>query len=117
MTQSTRLEPGVSPAGFSISSCMTEPEESPNLNAHAERVIQSIKHECLDHFLVFGRRHLDHLLGEYEAHYNQERPHQGVGNLPLNVISLPARGQPDPGRVECESRLGGLLRHYRREAA
>jgi hypothetical protein len=31
---------------------------APNLNASAERWIQSVKHECLDHFVVFGKRHL-----------------------------------------------------------
>jgi putative transposase len=93
------------------------PYASPNLNAHAERVIQSIKHECLNHFVVFGQRHLDHLVREYEEHYNEERPHQGVGNRPLSVVPKPGSGSPDPESVECDSRLGGLLRHYRREAA
>jgi putative transposase len=56
------------------------PFGSPNLNAYAERVIQSIKHECLDQFVVFGERHLEHLVREYEGFYNTVRPHQGLEN-------------------------------------
>lgn len=93
------------------------PYASPNLNAHAERFVQSIKHECLNQFVVFGERHLEFLIREYEDHYNTVRPHQGLGNVPLNVIQLPATGPPDPGKIDCDSRLGGLLRHYRRASA
>lgn len=93
------------------------PYASPNLNAHAERFVQSIKQECLDQFVVFGERHLDFLIREYEDHYNTVRPHQGMGNVPLNVVTLPGSGPPAPAEIECDSRLGGLLRHYRRAAA
>lgn len=86
---------------------------APNLNAHAERWVLSIKSECLDHFVVFGEDHLRYIVKEYLAHYNGERPHQGVGNVPLT--SSP----PDTswGEVVCVERLGGLLRHYHRVAA
>ena len=46
------------------------PFASPNLNAHAERFVQAIKHECLNHFVAFGERHLEFLLREYEDHYS-----------------------------------------------
>ena len=39
--------------------CKKLPVRSPNLNARVERVIQTIKHECLQHFIVLGRDHLD----------------------------------------------------------
>jgi len=93
------------------------PYASPNLNAHAERFVQSIKNECLDQFVVFGERHLDFLLREYEDHYNTVRPHQGLGSVPLNLIPLPGAGPPVPAEIECDSRLGGLLRHDHRRAA
>ena len=94
------------------------PPESPNLNAFAERFVQTIRNECLDHFVVFGERHLEHLLGEYASFYNSVRPHQGRANHPIGVIPFPATtGPPDPGKIGCESRLGGLLRHYHRKAA
>jgi putative transposase len=94
------------------------PIRAPNLNAHAERWVQSLKQECLDHFIVFGRRHLDYLISEYVEHYHTERPHQAKGNLPLTGAGPPRRftGAP-PGKIVCHERLGGLLRHYHRVAA
>jgi putative transposase len=87
---------------------------APNLNAYAERWVQSVRHECLDHFVVFGERHLRHLLDQYLAYYHQERPHQAKGNAPL-VRS--AAESPSTGEVVCHTRLGGLLKHYIRRAA
>lgn len=86
---------------------------APNLNARAERWVLSVKSECLDHFIVFGEAHLRHIISEYVSYYNQERPHQGVDNVPLT--KPPA--DTGPGEVVCAERLGGLLRHYHRAAA
>jgi putative transposase len=92
---------------------------APNMNAYAERWVQSLRTECLDHFLVCGERHLQHLVTSYLAHYLEERPHQALGNVPL-----PEAGDDAPrvlrfptGEVRCRERLGGLLKHYYREAA
>jgi putative transposase len=86
---------------------------SPNLNAYAERWVQTARQECLDRFVVFGEGRLRHLLREYVAHYNEERPHQRRDNLLLGGAG------PDPGggEVVCRERLGGLLKHYGRRAA
>jgi putative transposase len=90
----------------------------PNLNPHAERCIQSIKRECLDHFVCIGLEHLRYIVHRYEAFYNRLRPHQGRGNLTLPVaagdetVTIPLTGGP----VECEEDLGGLLKHYYRRA-
>lgn len=88
---------------------------SPNLNAYAERFIQTLQKECLNHFLIFGRRHFDHLVQEYREHYHQERPHQGLGNI-LLTRSPPTTCSSIDRRITCRTRLGGLLRHYRRAA-
>ncbi|XHR30972.1 MAG: integrase core domain-containing protein [Chthoniobacteraceae bacterium] len=95
------------------------PYRSPNLNAFAERYVQSIKQECLDQFVVFGEGHLQYLVREYEQHYNTVRPHQGIENRTIGVVPMPLQdsGPPNPSEVECDSRLGGLLRHYHRKAA
>ena len=94
------------------------PKQSPNLNAYAERWIQSIKHECLDHFVVFGEDHLNHLVQEYVAYYHNERTHQRLGNRPPLKQDLPDEGQPiDTSQIVCRERLGGLLKHYERVAA
>ena len=67
------------------------PIQSPNLNAYAERWVQSLKRECLNHFIVFGRRHLDYLISEYVEQEHTERPHQAKRNLPLTGAGPPAR--------------------------
>jgi putative transposase len=86
---------------------------SPNTNAYVERFIQTIQVECLDHFLVFGEKHFDYLVKEYVAHYHEERPHQGLENQLVLRTPPPAAD----GDIQCRSRLGGLLRHFYREAA
>ncbi|MDA1266858.1 MAG: integrase core domain-containing protein [Planctomycetota bacterium] len=61
---------------------------------------------------VFGHHALRKAIDEYVAHYNAERPHQGVGNQPLSY-----RPPPDMGaEVAVHERLGGLLKSYRRAA-
>ncbi|QDU39645.1 Integrase core domain protein [Maioricimonas rarisocia] len=96
---------------------MKLPIHSPNLNAHCERVIQSIKQEVLDHFIVFGEHHLNHLVQEYAKYYHQLRPHQGIDNrVPLGN-SPPSPRPPNPDELLCQHELGGVLKHYVRKAA
>ena len=96
---------------------------APNMQAYVERFIQSLKRECLDHFVALGERHLDHLCTEYLAYYHQERPHQGKGNELLKARRIHNRGAPQADQaisltdVRCHQRLGGLLKHYSRKAA
>jgi len=92
------------------------PPLSPNLNAFAERWVQSIKYECLNHFIVLGEDHLRHIVREYVDYYNSERPHQSLGNLPLSS-SPNSTGPPTTGNICCRERLGGLLKHYYRKAS
>jgi putative transposase len=93
----------------------------PKMNAHAERWILSARIECLRHFIVFGERHLRYLLSEYLAHYNGalggERPHQGIGNVPLALVLPPPPETASTKGVVCRERLGGLLKHYYHAAA
>lgn len=95
---------------------------APNMNAYAERWVQSLRAECLDHFLILGPRHLRHLVTNYVEHYNLERPHQAKGNVPLPDAVAEDAGEPrllkfPSGEVKCRQRLGGLLKHYYRDAA
>jgi putative transposase len=88
---------------------------SPNLQAHVEKWIQSLRLECLDKFFALGERHLNYLVREYVEHYLAKRPHQSKGNRPLPEADSPEPPVlPLPGAVECRNRLGGVLRHYRR---
>jgi hypothetical protein len=91
------------------------PPRSPNLNAYAERWARSIKEEALSRFILFGENSPRQGLREHVAHYHQERPHQGKGNVIL-MPSLHSDQQHD-GPVRCRERLGGLLKYYDREVA
>jgi putative transposase len=91
---------------------------APNQNVFIERWIQSIKYECVNHFLVFGQRHFDFLVSAYVDFYNTLRPHQGVGNRPLTGAWRESGDPLEPSeQVVCHTQLGGLLRHYERRAA
>ena len=91
-----------------------------------EQFIQTLQQECLVYFVVFGERHMNHLVSEMVAHYHEERPHQAKENDPL------VRGSSEPttknpkgrkesapppdvvplGDITCRQRLGGLLKHF-----
>ena len=55
---------------------------SPNRNGQCALFIQTIKLECLDKFIVFGKRHLDHLVTEFVEYYNTTRSSMVRGHLP-----------------------------------
>ncbi|MCP5043553.1 MAG: transposase, partial [bacterium] len=85
--------------------------QAPDMNALAERFVLSVKSECLNRLILFGCAHLERRLRKCAAHYNLERPHQGIGN---RLIA----GSKDSGNGEVivSERLGGLLKHYHRAA-
>ncbi|MEX0655282.1 MAG: integrase core domain-containing protein, partial [Phycisphaeraceae bacterium] len=87
----------------------------PNMNAFAERFVQSIQVECLDHFVMLGEKHLNYIVSEYVVHYYEERPHQSLENRPPLTMTLPTPS--NTGGVTCKEHLGGLLKHYHRQAA
>lgn len=91
---------------------------SPNLRAHVERFIQSLKHECLNKFVIVTPRHLNHVNREWRRHYNRERPHSARSHLPPACESPPEPNATISLRdVVCRTRLGGLLKSYERRAA
>ena len=80
---------------------------SPLQNAYAERLIGSIRRECLDHTVVFGEAHLRRILPSYAAYYNEVRTHFSLGkNSPL------FRTAQRTGQVTELSLLGGLHHRY-----
>ena len=93
------------------------PAQSPNCNPYAERFVKTIKYESLDHFVIFGERHLRYLINEFVEHYMTERFHQGVGGQLIVKRAAPTNDNGADGKVACRSRLGGLLNYYYREAA
>ena len=92
---------------------MPTPYRAPTANAVAERWVGSVRRECLDHLLIVSEAHLRHVLTAYIAHYNEARPHQGLGQR-TPVVQVTGGGQ---GPIRRRDRLGGLLREYDREAA
>jgi putative transposase len=92
------------------------PPQSPNLNAFAERFVRSIKESCLDRLIFFGEASLRKAIQNFIPHYHEERNHQGKGNqLLFPRAAMPV--SPHHGIVQCQQRLGGLLKYYHREAA
>jgi len=90
------------------------PVQAPNANAFAERWVRTVRQECLDWMLIWGRRHLERVLDEYVQHYNDERPHRGLALRPPRGIEV--RAGPDAvtvaARVGRRDRLGGLVHEY-----
>jgi putative transposase len=83
---------------------------SPWQNPFVERVIGSIRRDCLDHVIVLNERHLLRILKSYFAYYHQARTHQSLDNNSPEprVIELPAKG-----KVVGEPMVGGLHHRYR----
>jgi len=96
-------------------SVVKTPVRAPRANGIAERWVGTARRECLDHILIFGRRHLQGVLGAYAEHYNRARPHRSLELRP-----------PDSGSnsevvskttVRRRDVLGGLIHEYHRSAA
>jgi hypothetical protein len=83
---------------------MRLPPMSPNLNAHAERFVRSIKEECLERMIFVGQASLRRAIMECVAHYHEV------------VRGAPALAAND-GAIERRSRLGGMLNYYHRVTA
>jgi transposase InsO family protein len=90
------------------------PPRSPNLNAHAERFVRTIKETCLDRMILFGEDSLRKAIHEFVAHYHGERNHQGLDNR----LILPDKAHAgNSGPIRRNERLGGMLNYYYRQAA
>src|SRR5438309_4786839 len=87
---------------------------SPWQNAYAERVIGSIRRECLDHVVVIGEWHLLRILSKYVAYYNGTRTHLSLAKDAPEPRSVQP---PSQGRVVEVPRVGGLHHEYLRRAA
>ena len=87
------------------------------LNGRTETFIGQIKSECLAKFILFGKRHLDFIVGEYVAYFNEHRSHSSRDNLP------PLGKIPDEvatvrlDQIQVKSHVGGLVKSFERRAA
>jgi transposase InsO family protein len=92
------------------------PVRAPRANAFAERFVRTVRRECLDHVLIYGPLHLEHVLGAYVVHYVDERPHRGLGmGVPAGDGAPEVNGTTN-APVERRDVLGGLIHEYRRAA-
>jgi putative transposase len=91
------------------------PVRAPRANAICERVIGTIRRECLDRMLILGRRHLEAVLAEYVEHYNVHRPHRSLDQRAPSALDTPPAliGDVDPARLRRTDCLGGLIHEYR----
>ena len=66
--------------GLSLVGSTGDPDSGPgpNANAYAERVIETVRAECLDWSLILGRGHVDRTLRTYATRYNRSRPHRAL---------------------------------------
>jgi len=90
------------------------PPRSPNLNAHAERSVRTIKESCLDRMLLFGEGSLRKTIREFVADYQGERNHQGLGN---RLIIPDESHAGNGGAIRRREQLGGMLNYYDQQAA
>ena len=80
---------------------------SPWQNGCAERLIGSIRRECVDHFIVLGEAHLCHILRTYAHYYNDIRTHRS-----LDKDAPVSRPVQRIGSVNSHAILGGFHHHY-----
>jgi transposase InsO family protein len=96
-----------------IAEVVTAPR-SPWQNAYVERVIGSIRRECLDHVVIFNERHLRHVLSSYVDYYHRARTHLSLDkDCPDPRFVQPPRS----GGVIAKPQVGGLHQRYQRLAA
>lgn len=65
------------------------PRRAPRANAICERWISTLRRECTDRLLIYGERHLQQVLAQYVAHYNQHRPHRARHRRPPLPPAVP----------------------------
>ncbi len=88
------------------------PPRTPNANAVAERVVRSLREECLDRLLILNQAHLRSVLAEYAAYYNHRRPHQGREQVPPVPLTAAPILPATPREIRCRRVLGGLINDY-----
>jgi transposase InsO family protein len=97
------------------------PVRAPQANAFCERLIGTIRRECLDFMIPLNERHVRRVLSEWVAHYNGGRPHAslgpGIADPTNDSVAAPSSGHRirDGHRVVAIPVLGGLHHEYRLE--
>jgi transposase InsO family protein len=90
------------------------PYRAPKANAIAERLVGTLRRECLDHIIVLNEEHLVRILREFAAYYNLDRPHRTLAHSP--PIRPNVTGPSLRGAIVSRPVLGGLHHVYSRAA-
>jgi hypothetical protein len=91
------------------------PVQAPRANAFAERFVGTVRRECTDRLLIFGRSHLEQVLFEYVVHYNDHRPHRSLDQQAPRTMGVTPDpiDDPEPMNLRRNEILGGLIHEYR----
>jgi putative transposase len=100
-------------AGMGIAEVVSAPS-SPWQNPYAERLIGSLRRECLDHVIILSQSHLRRVLARYVSYYHGARMHLSLENDAPAPRRIHA---PTEGRVVAFAEVGGLHHRYERRAA
>ena len=93
------------------------PVRAPQANAFAERLVGTVRRDCLDWLLITSRRQLERVLRVYVEHYNTHRPHRAFELKPPAPAPRLHLVDPRPiGQLQRRERLGGLINEYARAA-
>jgi putative transposase len=88
--------------------------QAPRMNAHCEPVIRTLRTEVCDHILILNEAHARKILGEYQRHYNQHRPHQSRQQRPPEIRHQPDTVPTANTLTLLRTRvLNGLINEYR----
>lgn len=114
---SRHLDESIEALGVEI---LRTPYRAPKVNAHCERLVGTLRRECLDFLIPFGENHLRRLLQKWKRYYNRARPHSSLGpGFPEPSEGLPVERQdhrhrlPEGARVVAHPILGGVHHDYR----
>ncbi len=90
------------------------PYYAPNANAYCERLVGTLRRECLDHILIFNVQQLKLILKKYKVFFNHERYHQGIKRIPDPAEDISAsRNLEGKGKLVSTPILNGLHHSYR----
>jgi len=115
---SSQLDQSITRMGLRV---LKTPYRSPKANSFCERVIGTLRRECLDFLIPLTEKHLRTVLKNWQTHYNQARPHSSIGpGIPDPPANLPVPLQEHrhriPGHLKVVNHpvLGGLHHEYER---
>ena len=113
---SQQLDQGMRHLGLRV---LKTPVRTPQANALCERLLGTLRRECLDFVMPLTENHLYRILKEWVSHYNESRPHMALGpSMPQPPLDLPVALQahrhrlPEHLRVEARPILGGVHHEY-----